>query len=233
MSKDAKRPFKGHRAAEIPEEFVALDIETTGLNPNWDEIIEVSAVRYQNGCEVGAYESLVKPSRPISAFITLYNGITNGMVADVPTVGEIMAPLRAFIGDSILVGHNVHLPDGLRGRTPGTDTRPVWRSQNRARNACSVSAASPVGLLPVGEEKADQPDNVFRRSAFSALPVFDRALGYAEQIGKFLLRETRCLAQRSDIRHSRPRLSTSAGSSRRRAPSPTWGCGRPPVRGGE
>ena len=103
-----KRPFKGHRATEIPDEFVAIDIETTGLNPTWDEIIEVSAVRYQNGSEVETYESLVKPTRPISAFITLYNGITNGMVADAPTVGEIMAPLRAFIGDSVLLGHNVH-----------------------------------------------------------------------------------------------------------------------------
>ena len=108
MSKDAKRPFKGHRAAEIPEEFVAIDIETTGLNPNWDEIIEVSAVRYQNGCELGAYESLVKPSRPVSAFVTLYNGITNDMVRDAGTVAEVMPKLRAFIGDSILVGHNVH-----------------------------------------------------------------------------------------------------------------------------
>lgn len=103
-----KRPFKGRRATEIPDEFVAIDIETTGLNPNWDEIIEVSAVRYQHGYEVEAYETLVKPTRPISAFITLYNGITNGMVANAPTVDEIMAPLRAFIGDSILLGHNVH-----------------------------------------------------------------------------------------------------------------------------
>lgn len=108
MGKENKRPFKGHRATEIPDEFVAIDIETTGLNPTWDEIIEVSAVRYKNGCEVAECESLVKPTRPISAFISLYNGITNGMVADAPTVVEIMPSLRAFIGDSILLGHNVH-----------------------------------------------------------------------------------------------------------------------------
>lgn len=108
MGKENKRPFKGRRAAVIPDEFVAIDIETTGLNPTCDEIVEVSAVRYRNGHEVEAYETLVKPTRPLSAFITLYNGITNDMVADAPTVGEIMPPLRAFIGDSVLLGHNVH-----------------------------------------------------------------------------------------------------------------------------
>lgn len=108
MGKENKRPFKGRRAAVIPDEFVAIDIETTGLNPTCDEIVEVSAVRYRNGHEVEAYETLVKPTRPLSAFITLYNKITNDMVADAPAVGEIMPPLRTFIGDSVLLGHNVH-----------------------------------------------------------------------------------------------------------------------------
>lgn len=108
MGKENKRPFKGRRAAVIPDEFVAIDIETTGLNPTCDEIIEVSAVRYRNGHEVEAYETLVKPTRPLGVFVTLFNGITNDMVADAPAVGEIMPPLRAFIGDSVLLGHNVH-----------------------------------------------------------------------------------------------------------------------------
>ena len=108
MSEEKKRQFKGRRATAIPDEFVAIDIETTGLNPTCDEIVEVSAVRYRNGHEVEAYETLVKPTRPLSAFITLFNGITNDMVADAPAVGEIMPPLRAFIGDSVLLGHNVH-----------------------------------------------------------------------------------------------------------------------------
>lgn len=108
MGKENKRPFKGRRAAVIPDEFVAIDIETTGLNPTCDEIVEVSAVCYRNGHEVEAYETLVKPTRPLSAFVTLYNKITNGMVTDAPAVGEVMPPLRAFIGDSVLLGHNVH-----------------------------------------------------------------------------------------------------------------------------
>ncbi len=108
MSKEKKRQFKGRRATAIPNEFVAIDIETTGLNPTCDEIIEVSAVRYRNGHEVEAYETLVKPTRPLGVFVTLFNGITNDMVADAPAVGEIMPPLRAFISNSVLLGHNVH-----------------------------------------------------------------------------------------------------------------------------
>lgn len=108
MGKENKRPFKGRRATVSPDEFVAIDIETTGLNPTCDEIIEVSAVRYRNGHEVEAYETLVKPTRPLGVFVTLFNGITNDMVADAPAVDEIMPPLRAFIGDSVLLGHNVH-----------------------------------------------------------------------------------------------------------------------------
>lgn len=108
MGKENKRPFKGHKATAIPDEFVAVDVETTGLNPNWDEIIEVSAVRYVAGKEVAAFESFVRPPRPVGKFITLLTGITNDMVAAAPTKTEIMPELRAFIGGSVLLGHNVH-----------------------------------------------------------------------------------------------------------------------------
>lgn len=108
MSKEKKRQFKGHRATVIPDKFVAIDVETTGLNPNWNEIIEVSAVRYIGGQEVDAFESFVRPTRPVGAFITLLTGITDSMVAEAPTKTEIMPELRAFIGDSVLLGHNVH-----------------------------------------------------------------------------------------------------------------------------
>lgn len=88
MSEEKKRQFKGRRATAIPDEFVAIDIETTGLNPTCDEIIEVSAVRYRNGHEVEAYETLVKPTRPLGVFVTLFNGITNDMVADAPAARQ-------------------------------------------------------------------------------------------------------------------------------------------------
>ena len=50
----------------IGRDYVALDIETTGLNPDKDEIIEIGAVRYQNGTPIESYSALIKPSFPLS-----------------------------------------------------------------------------------------------------------------------------------------------------------------------
>jgi ATP-dependent DNA helicase DinG len=87
--------------------LVAVDIETTGLDSQKDAILEIGAVRF-NGRRVEAeWESLINPGRSIPPFITQLTGITNQMVAQAPTLREVFADLKYFVGDAPIVGHNV------------------------------------------------------------------------------------------------------------------------------
>lgn len=88
-------------------DFCVLDLETTGLSPNWDEIIEVCILRVRNGKIADTYHSLVKPIRPIDPFITSITGITNEMVADSPNIEDISDEIRTYIADDVIVGHNI------------------------------------------------------------------------------------------------------------------------------
>lgn len=92
--------------ADPPAEYVVIDLETTGLDPEACEIIQVAAVRYRNFAEVGAYHTKVKPSAPIPMSATQINGITNDAVRLAPSIGKIKQPLSDFVGNSIVMGYN-------------------------------------------------------------------------------------------------------------------------------
>lgn len=87
--------------------IVALDIETTGLDPHKDSILEIGAVRF-NGRRVEAeWSTLINPGRSIPAFITQLTGITGQMVAQAPPLQAVLVELADFVGDAPIVGHNV------------------------------------------------------------------------------------------------------------------------------
>ena len=102
---------KGKRLNGYRQDYVVFDLETTGINQNYDEIIEISAVKVCGGEVVGEYSTLVNPGRHIPAGATAVNGITDEMVKDAPDIKEAMAGFLEFIGDSVLVGHNIHTFD--------------------------------------------------------------------------------------------------------------------------
>lgn len=87
--------------------YVCFDLETTGTNQRTDEIIEISALRVENGQVVATFDQLVQPENPIPFDVTAITGITNEMVADAPMIQDVMPNFLDFIGDSILVGHNI------------------------------------------------------------------------------------------------------------------------------
>ena len=87
--------------------IVAIDIETTGLDPQSDAIIEIGAVRF-NGHRIEAeWTTLVNPGRPIPPFITQLTGITNEMVRNAPPIKAVIQDLADFVGDAPVIGHNV------------------------------------------------------------------------------------------------------------------------------
>jgi len=102
------RPNKGASFIGFPDDYVVIDIETTGLSSEYDEIIEVSAIKISDNIKVGSFSSLINPNRDISPFITELTGITNKMVQGKPTIAEAIPALHEVIGNNILVGHNVN-----------------------------------------------------------------------------------------------------------------------------
>ena len=102
------RPAKGRSLIETPSTFVVFDIETTGLDSLSNEIIEIGALKVKDGKVVDTFDNLIKPSHPISDFITNLTGITNEMVETAETIEEVLKQFINFIGDNILMGHNVN-----------------------------------------------------------------------------------------------------------------------------
>lgn len=104
----ADRSKKGKSLVSCLDEYTVIDLETTGLDSYWDDIIEIGALKIKNGIVIDSYSSLVKPDEEISDFISKLTGITNEMLLDAPNMESVMPDFLDFIGDSILLGHNVH-----------------------------------------------------------------------------------------------------------------------------
>lgn len=102
---------KGKRLNGYRKNYVVFDLETTGINQNYDVIIEISAVKVREGEIAGEYSTLVNPGRHIPAGATAVNGITDEMVKNAPDIKVAMAGFLDFIGNSVLVGHNIHTFD--------------------------------------------------------------------------------------------------------------------------
>ena len=87
-------------------DWIFLDLETTGLNPELDKIIEVGAVRLSAGGVRETYHRLVNPDLPIPEYITRLTGIDTEMVADALFFEEIRASLLRFLEGGVIVAHN-------------------------------------------------------------------------------------------------------------------------------
>ena len=87
--------------------IVALDIETTGLDPQADAITEIGAVRFNGHRVEDEWSTLVNPGRPIPPQITSLTGITNEMVRNAPTIRSVLPDLASFVGDAVVLGHSV------------------------------------------------------------------------------------------------------------------------------
>lgn len=102
------RELKGKSLIEIPNKYIAFDIETTGLDSMYDEIIEIGAIKIEDGKEIETFSTLIKPEYEIDEFITELTGITNEMVIDAPKINEVLPKFMDFINDSVILGHNVN-----------------------------------------------------------------------------------------------------------------------------
>ncbi|HNR01863.1 MAG TPA: helicase C-terminal domain-containing protein [Anaerolineaceae bacterium] len=93
--------------------MVAIDIETTGLDPQRDAIIEIAAVRFNGHRVEGEWTKLINPGRPIPRLITQLTRITDQMVAHAPPLKAVIQELADFVGSDPVVGHNIRFDLGF------------------------------------------------------------------------------------------------------------------------
>jgi DNA polymerase-3 subunit epsilon len=87
--------------------FCVLDLETTGGNRNEDAITEIGAVKVRGGECLGTFQTLVNPGRAIPPQVTVLTGLSDAIVAPAPRLDAVLPSLVEFIGDAVIVGHNV------------------------------------------------------------------------------------------------------------------------------
>ena len=99
------------------QDFTAIDVETTGLNPKTEKMIEIGAVKIRDGKIVAKYDSLINPGRKLEERITELTGITDGMLADAPLPEKVLPEFFDFIGEDILLGHSIMFDYSFLKRT--------------------------------------------------------------------------------------------------------------------
>ncbi|OAI41031.1 hypothetical protein AYO38_04735 [bacterium SCGC AG-212-C10] len=163
--------------------FVALDIETTGLDMSADRIIEVAACRIaEDGTTTETYSSLVNPGRAIPYFIETLTGITTDAVSSAPTIQSVASELVRFVGEANVVGQNIGFDmaflrrEGIEFAGAAIDTAELSRllmPERQARGLMSLAATLGVETEVHHRALAD---------AVSAAGVFTALQKRAEEI---------------------------------------------------
>lgn len=96
--------------------YIALDLETTGLEARVEKITEIAALKVVEGCVEERFVSLVNPMRQLGERITELTGITDHMVKDAPVIEDVIGDVVRFCGDLPLLGHNILFDYGFLKR---------------------------------------------------------------------------------------------------------------------
>ncbi len=170
--------------------FVVTDTETTGTTAEKHRIIEIGAVKVEDGEVVDRFQQLVNPQRSIPGRITKLTGITTGMVFDAPSIDDVLPAYLDFLGDGILTAHNLSFDQGFLDAELGR----VGRDGLSNETLCTVRLAR--RLLPGLDSKG-----LSRLTQFYDIDVDGRhrALGDAEATSIVLRRLLSQLAFEHEI----------------------------------
>ncbi|OZG61496.1 DNA polymerase III subunit epsilon [Bifidobacterium lemurum] len=95
------------------DEYVVLDLETTGFSAARDAIIDIGAARIVEGRVVEEFSQLINPDRPVSRRITQLTGITNDMLDGQPSIETVLPEFLDRLGSNVLLGHNISFDLGF------------------------------------------------------------------------------------------------------------------------
>ena len=143
MARNGQRSFEGQRGFDelgtpLHEvTFCVIDLETTGGSPRDCAITEVGAVKLRGGECLGTFQTLVNPGSPIPPTITILTGITQAMVMPAPPIEAVLPALLEFVGDSVIVGHNVRFDTSFLDAALARTKRP--RLHHRRVDTCALA----------------------------------------------------------------------------------------------
>ena len=127
--KDERIAAHGDLSRALEGEYVAFDLETTGLSRTKDAITEFGAVLFRNGEPVDVFQSFADPKRRLDPENTALTGITDEMLIGAPDISEVLPAFLRFCGDRPLVAHNADFDIGFvetAARRLGIDFRPTY-----------------------------------------------------------------------------------------------------------
>lgn len=170
---------KAQRLDEI--EFVALDVESTGLAPGRHRLLEVGAVIVRNG-EAGAhFQRLINPGRRIPQFITRFTGISEAMIKRAGAASEILPRLHEFVDSRPIVGHNIGFDLGFLSYETqhagldfdfpleGIDTIALARRYLTGMRRASLDRVAVALHLPIHSRHRALPDALLTAQVFALL----------------------------------------------------------------
>lgn len=149
-------------------DFIAYDLETTGIDPERDRIVEIAAVRFLGGRPEKAWSTLVNPGIPIPEGALKVHGITDMMVRSQPTIDQVLKPFADFCGNLTLVAHNARFDFAFLKRfiqehksaAPGGMTLDTFALAKRVHSGLSNHRLSTIvehlKLPPGGFHRAEQ-----------------------------------------------------------------------------
>lgn len=164
---DPEARFTRKQKIQVPDDYTAVDIETTGLDTATSRIVELGAVRVRKGKPVATFSQLVNPGMPIPAKTTQITGIDDDAVKAAPDSKTAMREFLAFIGRDMLIGHNIDsfdMPiirneakrDGLTPpNNPTVDTLPIARQMWPGERNRLVDLIRRLGIAQTEEHRAE------------------------------------------------------------------------------
>ncbi|MDG2427276.1 MAG: DEDD exonuclease domain-containing protein [Acidimicrobiales bacterium] len=117
--------------------FCIVDLETTGISVATSAITEIGAVKLRGGECVGTFQTLIDPGAEIPRSITVLTGITNTMVVDAPPISAVLPSFLEFLGDAVIVGHNVRFDLSFLRAAVERSGRPPMT--NRSVDTCGLA----------------------------------------------------------------------------------------------
>ncbi len=170
--------------------FVVTDVETTGTSADDNRILEIGAVKVQDGDVVDRFQQLVNPQCSVPGRITEITGITTGMVFEAPSIEAVLPEYVEFLGENILVAHNLSFDESFLN----AELKRIDRTTLSNEALCTVRLAR--RLLPGLDSKG-----LSRLTQFYDIDVDGRhrALGDAEATSIVLRRFLSQLAFEHEI----------------------------------
>ena len=95
-----------NKIEDAPNDYIVFDLETTGLDYAENDILEIGAIKYNNGTEVERFHTYIKINKVIPPHITRINGITNDTIKDAPLIRKALTDFLSFIGNYPLIAYN-------------------------------------------------------------------------------------------------------------------------------